>query len=44
MQTKLLKILEIIKSFLLTKKVGYVRINMKEGGITNINIKESVKL
>jgi len=44
MQQKLLKILEIVKEFLKNRKYGYIQINMQDGGITNINVKESIKL
>ena len=44
MQTDLMKILEIIKKFLQFKKQGYIRVNMRDGGITTINKKETFEL
>ena len=38
------KIVLLIRDFLSKKKIGSIKVNMYEGGITNLNINESVKL
>ncbi len=38
------RIILLIKDFLNKEKIGSIKVNMYKGGITNLNIDESVKL
>jgi len=38
------KIMVLIKEWVTRKKVGSIQVNLYQGGISNINLKESVKI
>ena len=38
------KIMVLIREWVMQKKVGSIQVNLYQGGISNINLKESVKI